>query len=87
MWIITHGFNNGVAKLIGEAVKEYNIKQQNSRIVSNQYLSLAERMKRRLPVIGIVPKDKVLSGAHLDEMVRRFCWCYGLYSADFIDIS
>ncbi|KAH3781577.1 transient receptor potential cation channel subfamily M member-like 2 isoform X2 [Dreissena polymorpha] len=68
MWIITHGFNNGVAKLIGEAVKEYNIEQQNSRIVSNQYLSLAERMKRRLPVIGIVPKDKVLSGAHLDEM-------------------
>ncbi|XP_052285259.1 transient receptor potential cation channel subfamily M member-like 2 isoform X2 [Dreissena polymorpha] len=66
IWIITTGIDAGIPKVIGEAIKEYNIKLQNSRLIYNQLLTSSELRQRRPKVIGIVPKDLVQYGVYLD---------------------
>ncbi|XP_052281701.1 transient receptor potential cation channel subfamily M member 2-like isoform X5 [Dreissena polymorpha] len=66
IWIITTGIDAGIPKMIGDAIKEYNIKLQNSRLIYNQLLTSSELRQRRPKVIGIVPKDIVQYGVYLD---------------------
>ncbi|KAH3836158.1 hypothetical protein DPMN_109528 [Dreissena polymorpha] len=63
--------------MIGDAIKEYNIKLQNSRLIYNQLLTSSELRQRRPKVIGIVPKDIVQYGVYLDGTVGVGC-CYVL---------
>ncbi|XP_052792596.1 transient receptor potential cation channel subfamily M member 2-like isoform X1 [Mya arenaria] len=66
MWIITNGIDAGVPKIIGDAIKEFNIEQQNSRIIINPMTNNSEQRKKRPKVIGIVPKDLVPYGVYFD---------------------
>ncbi|XP_060598129.1 transient receptor potential cation channel subfamily M member 6-like [Ruditapes philippinarum] len=66
MWIITNGINAGIPKVIGDAIKEYNIEQQNTRLIANPLLTSSEHGTRRLTAIGIVPKDLVPYGMYFD---------------------
>ena len=71
MWIITNGINAGIPKVIGDAIKEYNIEQQNTRLIANPLLPSSEQGTRRLTAIGIVPKDLVPYGMYFDGTVRN----------------
>lgn len=70
MWIITNGIDAGIPKVIGDAIKEYNIELQNSRLITNPLLWGSELRNRRLTAIGIVPKDTVPYGMYFDGTVR-----------------
>lgn len=69
MWILTNGIDAGIPKVIGDAIKEYNIEQENSAVLHNVLLSSDEKRRRRLNVIGIVPKDLVPYGVYFDGSV------------------
>jgi len=69
MWIITNGIDAGIPKVIGDAVREYNMEQQNSIWGHSPTMSSAEQRRKRLNVIGIVPKDCVPYGMYFDGSV------------------
>lgn len=71
MWILTNGVDSGIPKVIGDAVREYNIEQQNAMFLHNIQVSSEEQRQRRLNVIGIVPKDMVPYGMYFDGTVSH----------------
>ena len=64
MWIITNGIDGGIAKLIGDAVKQEKIQQINTEIMAGN-----ELRKKKSTLIGIVPKDTVAYGVYFDGTV------------------
>ena len=69
MWIITNGIDGGIAKLIGDAVKQEKIQQINSEIMTNPVVTGNDSRRKRLTLIGIVPKDTVAYGVYFDGTV------------------
>ena len=72
MWIITNGIDGGIAKLIGDAVRQERIQQINSRIMTNPVLSSDASKRKQLKLIGIAPKDSVAYGVFFDGRVLYF---------------
>ena len=74
MWIITNGIDGGIAKLIGDAVRQEKIQELNCDITGSPALSgsLSDLRKRRITVIGVVPKDSVAYGVFFDGTVSCF---------------
>ena len=69
MWIITNGIDAGVTKIIGDAVREFNLEQQNMQMINPIVVSDVKHKKRQLPIIGITPKEMVPLSAYFDGSV------------------
>ena len=69
MWIVTNGIDAGVTKIIGDAVREYNLEQQNLQLVNQLVPMEMESRKRRLPILGIVRREMVPYSAFFDGTV------------------
>ncbi|KAL5012942.1 hypothetical protein ScPMuIL_011493 [Solemya velum] len=66
MWIITNGIDGGVAKMIGDAVREEKAKRASSHIQSNTLRATHIRRLKKLTVIGVVPKEVITYGTYLN---------------------
>ena len=69
MWIVTNGIDGGIAKLIGDAVRQEKIQQINNQIMANPVLTGSEQRRKRFTVIGVLPKDSVAYGVFFDGTV------------------
>ena len=70
MWIITNGIDGGIAKLIGDAVRQEKIQELNCDITGNGLSdSMPDLRRKRITVIGVVPKDSVAYGVYFDGTV------------------
>ena len=75
MWIITNGLDGGIPKLIGDAFRQEKIQQLNSELTSTAFGSSSELHRKRLTLIGIVPKAAVGYGVFFDGTVSvLLCW-------------
>ncbi|UYV70179.1 TRPM [Cordylochernes scorpioides] len=71
MWIITHGYNVGVSKLIGEAVAAENERRQALRC--HKHPNTTGATLPQLTLIGI-PREDFLKHSHvLEHRVRSIC--------------
>ncbi|KAL4230550.1 hypothetical protein ACF0H5_010931 [Mactra antiquata] len=66
MWIVTNGIDAGIPKIIGDAVNEHNTELFSTKLFSHPLVSSTEQRRRRLTLIGIVPKDSVPYGTYFD---------------------
>jgi len=68
MWILTNGLDIGFPKIIGDAIREYNLELENSRQV-HPILSIEEKRRRRPIVIGIVKKEALPYGVYFEVRI------------------
>ena len=69
MWIVTDGLNDGVAGMVGEAVREERDLRAKSRINLSQIRPDLVKKFHKLTVIGIQQKQKLVYGNHFDGSV------------------
>lgn len=78
MWIITNGLDQGMTKIIGDAI--YQEKQQRDRPMMNVAFNFADLQftedQTNLTVIGIVPNINI---SYKDQMIGKVC-VYSLLS-------
>jgi len=74
MWIMTNGFDGGITKIVGDAIKEEK-QRREIPITKNSMKFMSSQSRGHLPkvtVIGVVPKSLLSYATKIDGKVDLF---------------
>lgn len=69
MWIITSGVDGGIAKIIGDAIREEKSRRASNRSQSHNVPVTDDTKLPKLTAIGVIPKSRVSYSQCLEEVV------------------